>query len=124
MTIRTLANRLTRSVNPNASASIEICTGYATGTNYHRAPTYAAAVTAKVQLQALTKDEVKHLDALNISNAHASLYADMQLTPVDRVKQSGGDMITIGSDKWLVVALLEGWTGSGWCKVAVSRQIP
>lgn len=124
MNVRGLANRLTQAVNPNVSASIEICTGYSTDAAYHRAPTYAAPVTAQVQMQALTKKELEHLDALNISNAHASLYADMQLTPVDRVKQTGGDLITIAGDKWLVVALLEGWTGSGWCKVAVSRQIP
>lgn len=124
MNIRALANRATTRINPNVSATVLVSTGYATADSGKRTPTYADPVAARIQMQALSKKEIEHLDALNFSNATAAVYADMQLSGIDRVTGSGGDLVTIGSDTWLVIAVLEGWTGAGWCKAAVARQMP
>jgi hypothetical protein len=133
MNLRSIANRATQRINPNIAATLRRSTGYTTDANYNQVPAYAeSAIT--VQVQALTQSETEHLDKLNISNGQASVYANAQLSSVDRPSQSGGDLILFGTDTatpealrgqtWLVVALLEGWAGSGWCKAAITSQMP
>lgn len=127
--VRAVANRACSGVNPNVLASVRICTGYTLGAGYKSTASYADPVDRVVQVQALSKADVKHLDSLDISNAKVACYANMQLTPADRKKQSGGDLVTFtdpsdGSrNVWLVVAVLEGWTTVGWSRVALCKQI-
>lgn len=131
--VRSMANRTTRAVNPNISVTLQRSTGWTKNASYQQVPSYSAPETIMVQVQALTQTEIQHLDKLNISNGQASVYADTQLSSVDRPSQSGGDLITFGTDAatpaplrgqtWLVVALLEGWVGSGWCKAAITSQM-
>lgn len=123
MNLRTTANRLTRRVNPNMAAQVKVCTGYTTSASGKRAPAYAATANLTIQMQALEKSEIEHLDALNFSHCTTAIYADRVLTGVDRTTQSGGDLILVGGDTWLVTTVLEQWSGQ-WCKVAATRQLP
>jgi hypothetical protein len=129
MNVRDRANRLTQRINPNLTASLRVCIGYTTGTGLKRVPNYAPAVPCVVQIQALTKGDVRHLDGLNITNAERACFANVQLTPVDRKSQSGGDLLTFTdpvtnrADVWLVTAILESWSTAGWCKVALTKQL-
>ena len=124
MNLRAIANAATRSVNPNVSAVARICTGYATGDDGVRVPTYAPDAPVTIQAQSLTKREIEHLDSLNISNADRAIYANLQLTGVDRTKQSGGDLLLFEGAVWLVIASLEQWPSSGgWGKYALRRQM-
>lgn len=122
MNLRTIANRATQAINPNLSGTARIYTGY-TMSAAKRVPTYAAPVPVMLQVQALTKREIEHLDGLNISNATRAAYANLQLSGVDRTNQSGGDLVAVEEAIWLVSAVLEGWTTAGWCKVALTRQV-
>lgn len=133
MNLRQMANPATAAINPNIAATLRRSTGYTTSADGRQVPSYAADAPVTVQVQALTQKELQHLDKLNISNGQASVYADTQLSSVDRPAQSGGDIIVFGTDAktpaalrgqtWLVVALLEGWVGSGWCKAAITSQM-
>lgn len=133
MNLRNIANRATRRINPNVVVTLYRSTGYTTDASFRQVPSYAAPETITVQVQALTQSELQHLDKLNISNGQASLFANTQLSSVDRPSQRGGDKIVFGNDAsipaemrgqtWLVVALLEGWATSGWCKVAITSQM-
>lgn len=133
MNLRSIANVATRAINPNVVATLYRSTGYTSASDYRQVPSYADPETITVQVQALTQDELAHLNNLNISNGQASLYANTQLSSVDRQAQSGGDKIVFGTDAatpanlrgqtWLVVALLEGWAGAGWCKAAITTQM-
>ncbi len=96
MNLRAVANRATSAINPNLTAILRVCTGYAS-VDYVRRPTYAAT---------------------------RAVYANQQLTCVDRVDRTGGDLLNFDNDDWLVIAVLEGWSVSGWCKVAVAKQLP
>jgi hypothetical protein len=127
--LRIAANMLTRTINPNVSATVRICTGYQDAPGARRTPTYADPVPVTIQIQALTRRDVEHLSSLNISNAVWSCYSNLQLTPVDRKTQTGGDLVKFADpvsgslDTWLVVALLEGWSTAGWCRVALVKQL-
>lgn len=133
ISVRPFANRVTQAVNPNITVTLKRSTGYTINAAGAQVPAYAADETITVQVQALTQSEIQHLDKLNISNGQASVYADTQLSSVDRPSSSGGDLIVFGTDAqtpaglrgqtWLVVALLEGWAGSGWCKAAITSQM-
>lgn len=133
MNLRAIANRATSRVNPNVAATLKRSIGWTTDAAYHRTPAYAAPETITVQAQALTKEDIKHLDALNMSAAELAIYANTQLGAVDRTTGTGGDIVTFGgapvppalqNSTWLVTAILEGWTTAGWCKAALTRQMP
>ncbi|AOR78512.1 hypothetical protein BES08_05865 [Novosphingobium resinovorum] len=119
-------------MNPNVEGAAQVSTGYITSPAGKREPAFADAVPITIQMQALTKPEIEHLDALNIQGTETSAFANMQLSGVDAVKNKGADVITIGTDltipadlrgsKWLVTAVLEGWVTAGWCKVGLTRQ--
>lgn len=134
MNLRGMANRLTQGVNPNLPALFHEADGYSTAPSGKREPFFKQPVPLTVQMQALGKKEIEHLDALNISDATTAVYANRQLTPVDRLTGSGGDKIEFDEDAkvpaqlrgtiWLVTAVLEGWVSNGWCKAALTRQMP
>lgn len=131
--LRSMANRLTSGVNPNVPATLLVSTGYTTDAAGLQVPAYAAPETVSVQIQALTQKELQHLDKLNITNGQAGVFIDRQLNSADRSSGSGGDVFQFADDpkipadlrgtEWLVVAVLEGWPGSGWCRAAITRQM-
>lgn len=124
MNLRGVANRLTSAINPNQPARVYVSAGYVTDAAGRQTPAYRRDDTdSLVQVQALTKKELEHLAELNISDATRGCYANRQLTGVDRVLQSGGDLLDMSDGRWLVTAVLEGWTTAGWCKVALTRQL-
>ena len=123
MNLRALANGLTSGINPNVTATVKISTGFGMDAAHRQVPTYADPVPIIVQPQALSQREIEHLDSLNISNVTRAVYANIQLSGVDRKTQSGGDLLYFNSAVWLVVAVLERWSASGWTKVALQAQM-
>ncbi|HQS69796.1 MAG TPA: hypothetical protein PLM58_09205 [Novosphingobium sp.] len=132
--LRTMANRVTSGINPNVPATLLVNTGYTTNSAGLQVPSYAAPAAVSVQVQALTQKELQHLDKLNITNGQAGVFIDRQLNSADRATGSGGDVFRFADEtripadlrgsEWLVVAVLEGWPGSGWCRAAITRQMP
>jgi hypothetical protein len=133
MNLRAMANGAASVINRNIKVTLLRSDGYTRGASYDQIPSYADPEPITVQVQALTQSEIQHLDRLGISNGQASVYANTQLSSVDRPAQSGGDLIVFGNDAytppalrgqtWKVVAVLEGWVGSGWCKAAITSQM-
>jgi hypothetical protein len=132
MSLRAISNRATRGINPNLPALHHRSDGWDTTPSGKREPLYAQPEAFTVQVQALSKKEIEHLDALNLSNSTTAIYADRQLTGIDRLTGSGGDLVEFDDDAkipealrgtlWLVTAVLEGWVSGGWCKAAATRQ--
>ena len=120
--LRALANRVTSTINPNIPAVWKASTGYATGMAGKTVPSYAADVPLIVQAQALSKKEIQHIDAMNLSPCDRAVYVNGQVNAIDRESQTGGDLLIFEGRTWLVVAILEGWTSAGWCKAAITQQ--
>lgn len=130
MNLRSVANSVTSSINPNTAAQLLRSTGYNTAASGKRTPTYAAPVGAMVQVQALSASQIQHLDSLNIGGVMRSARLDGDWRSVYRVDSQGGDMITFGatpdvpvslqSTTWLVVQVLETWPD--WCSLAIQLQ--
>ena len=121
MDLRGIANAATDTVNPNISVTVQASAGYTIGAGLKQVPAYAAPVTGFAQVQALTAADLRHLDGLNIQGATRSIILRGELNAVVRTNSQGGDLVTIGSDTWLTVAVLEQWPL--WTRAAIQLQV-
>ena len=122
MDLRGLANGVTSTVNPNKTVTVRRSTGYTIGAGRKQVPSYAAPVTGPAQIQALDANDIKQLDGLNIQGTVRAIYLRGVLAGVVRPDGTGGDLVEIGAETWLVVKVLEGWPT--WTKAAIVLQMP
>ena len=120
MDLRSISNAVTDCVNPNISVTVKASTGYAIGSGLKQVPSYAAPVTGFAQVQALTAADLRHLDGLNIQGATKSIILRGELNAIVRVNSQGGDIVIIGAQTWLTVAVLEQWPL--WSRCAIQLQ--
>ena len=120
MDLRGIANASSDCVNPNISVTVEASTGYTIGSGLKQVPSYAAPVTGFAQVQALTAADLRHLDGLNIQGATKSIILRGELNAIVRVNSQGGDIVTIGTQTYLTVAVLEQWPL--WSRCAIQLQ--
>jgi hypothetical protein len=120
MDLRGIANASSDCVNPNISVTVKASTGYAIGSGLKQVPSYAAPVTGFAQVQALTAADLRHLDGLNIQGATKSIILRGELNAIVRVNSQGGDIVIIGTQTWLTVAVLEQWPL--WSRCAIQLQ--
>jgi hypothetical protein len=120
--LRALANRATQAVNPNITVQWRKYLDYDIGPNGKPVVTYAEPVGVVAQVQALSKSDVQHLDAMNLSECTRAAYVNGQMQAFDRLKETGGDMLFFEDQWWKVMAILEGWTTAGWCRVGLTAQ--
>jgi len=122
MDLRGLANGVTTTVNPNKTVTVRRSTGYTIGAGRKQVPGYADPVTGPAQIQALDANDIKQLDGLNIQGTVRAIYLRGVLAGVVRPDGTGGDLVEIGAETWLVVKVLEGWPT--WTKAAIVLQMP
>lgn len=122
MDIRGIANTVSDTVNPNIIVSVQASTGYTIGAGLKQVPSYAHPVTGAAQVQALTEADIRHLDGLNIQGATKAIILTGQLNAIVRPHSQGGDLVTIGTDTYLTVAVLEQW--ALWSRCAIQLQEP
>ena len=120
MDLRGIANGVTTAVNPNKTVTVLRSTGYTIGAGRKQVPSYAAPVTGPGQIQALDANDIKQLDGLNIQGTIRAIYLRGVLAGVVRPDGTGGDIVQIGGQTWLVVKVLEGWPT--WTKAAIVLQ--
>lgn len=120
MDLRGIANGVTTAVNPNKTVTVLRSTGYTIGAGRKQVPSYAAPVTGPGQIQALDANDIKQLDGLNIQGTIRAIYLRGVLAGVVRPDGTGGDLVQIDGQNWLVVKVLEGWPT--WTKAAIVLQ--
>lgn len=121
MDLRSLANSVTDTVNPNILVTVKASSGYTSGSGGKQIPTYAAPVTGYAQVQALTVNDLRHLDGLNIQGASESIILRGELDAVVRAHAKGGDIVIIGGETWLTLTVLEQWPL--WTRAAIQLQV-
>lgn len=120
MDLRGLANGVTSTVNPNKTVTVRRSTGYTIGAGRKQVPGYADPVTGPGQIQALDANDIKQLDGLNVQGTIRAIYLRGNLAGVIRPDGTGGDIVQIAGQDWLVVKVLEGWPT--WTKAAIVLQ--
>ena len=122
MDLRGIANGVTATVNPNKTVTVLRSTGYTIGAGRKQVPGYADPVTGPGQIQALDANDIKQLDGLNIQGTVRAIYLRGVLAGVVRPDGTGGDLVEVDGQTWLVVKVLEGWPT--WTKAAIVLQMP
>ncbi len=108
-------------VNPHVPLRIKISTGSVKNDDFTRSAAFAPEITRMGQVQALSYDDIKHMDNLNIQGERRAIYIEGRLDGLVRTQNKGGDLITTPDGLvWLVALVLEYWPD--WCKVAVTLQ--
>jgi len=120
MDLRGIANGVASTVNPNQTVTVLRSTGYTIGAGRRQVPSYADPVTGPGQIQALDANDLKQLDGLNIQGTIRAIYLRGALAGVIRPDGTGGDIVQIAGQDWLVVKVLEGWPT--WTKAAICLQ--
>lgn len=125
--VRAIANSVTKAINPNVTCNLLHSTGSTTASTGKRTPTYSKS-TIIVQAQALSYEDLKQLDALNIQGVRRAIYANPDIMSVIRVQQEGGDLLVFPGGTfpegttWLAAHVLERWSQAGWNKIAITLQ--
>lgn len=97
---------------------------YTTADNGKQIPQYADPVPLPDgRVQALDPGELEQLDALNVVGIRRGVWASIDLSAGDRGAKTGGDLLSFNGSVWLVVHVFETWDQSGWCHVAVTKQL-
>jgi hypothetical protein len=126
MNLHGLVQGVIGAVNPNIPAQVFASTGYTTGADGKRVPTYAAPVTIQIQVQALTYTDLVKLDGLNIQGERRAVYLNGDWNGAVRVDQQGGDLLKFPDHPggpvrtWLAAMILENWPD--WTKIACTLQ--
>ena len=120
MDLRSVSNGVSNAVNGNIIVTVLASTGSTTGAGLRQVPSYAAPVTGPAQVQALDNMELRQLDGLKIQGTIRGIYLRGALAGVIRPDSKGGDLVTICSQTWLVVKVLESWPL--WSKCAIVLQ--
>jgi hypothetical protein len=127
MNLRLLANTNTQNINPNISATWKHSSGYTNNADYTRTPTYTTT-TVKVQVQAMTAEDLKHIQELNIEGVVRSVYIYGNLQGIVRADKMGGDILDFvevpsgPTQSWKVVKVVETWPD--WAHVIVCMLNP
>lgn len=110
-------------VNPNVPATMQVSTGYTIAPDGSQAPGYTT-VTGTAQVQALTYQDLRQIDGLNLNGERRSIYFYGAFTAVNRPSSQGGDLVILtdghNAGTWLIAFVAEQWPD--WCKVICTLQ--
>jgi hypothetical protein len=120
MDLRGIANGAIQSVNSNILVTWTRPDGtFLTDAAGHRVANTTSS-TVSAQVQALSANDLQHIDGLNIQGVKRAVYMYGDVQGIVRADQKGGDILTFGGHDWRVVQVLETWPQ--WCKVVVVMQ--
>jgi len=118
--LRAIAATTTSGISPPVPAVLLRSAGYTIGAGRTQVPAYADPLNVLVKVQALDGKDLKQVENLNINGTIRAIYITGQLYATERPTTKGGDVVTIGSQEWLVVKILETWPT--WTKAAIVLQ--
>lgn len=108
-------------VNPPTLISIRVSTGYTTGPDGKRVPTYAAGVSVWAQSQPLEYNDIQMADSMQIQGERKKIYIPGQISGLVREMNKGGDLVTYpNGDVWKVAFISEAWPD--WTTAVLTLQ--
>jgi hypothetical protein len=109
-------------VNPMTTATVKYSTGWTKDPEtYEPVPTYDVVPGQRIQVQALTGDDLAQVQGLNLQGVVRAIYLYGDTQGVVRPSQKGGDLIIFNGQTWLTATVLETWPD--WSKVAATLQM-
>lgn len=118
-------------VNPLLVVTVYPSIGSITKDDGARVPEYDEPYEVKAAVQALSFQDIVHIQGLNLNGTRRAIYLSAPLDGVTRPQQKGGDLITIPNafdqfspgSLWLIAYVVEPWIDTGgWNKVVATLQ--
>ena len=118
------------SVNPDRTALYLASTGNTVNADFSQTPGYAPGVQVRVQIQPLGRDELKHIERLNLQGVFRTVYLFGNAQGLIRVLAQGGDLLQFAPfqgqavQNWKIVYVDGPWNveQGGWTKVICCLQ--
>lgn len=126
LNVRVIANTAIQAVNPDIVGTFYLSTGNTVNAAKKQVPAYAAGVNLRMQVQAVSARDLKHLEGMNLQGVLRSVRMYGNRQGVVRVTQKGGDLLyfpeTPGGTAriWKVEKVVETWRA--WCHLIVNLQ--
>ena len=121
MDLRSMVNSSVQVINEDIESDYYESTGYTVDESFNQVPSYNGPIPVMLQVQALDKQALKHIDGLNIQGTFRQFYISEIVQGVNRIESKGGDKFIIGCQTWLVTKVLETWPS--WSKVVGVLQV-
>ena len=124
MNLREIANSAIQVINPDQTITWKRSTGWQI-VNYQQVTTYEE-IECLGNVQALSDEQLHHVNDLNISGVMRSVYLSQNAMGVSFRQIRGGDILTfrefedVEPTKWKVVHSAETW--DNWCHVICVQQ--
>jgi hypothetical protein len=119
------------SVNADKTALYLKSTGNTVNADFSQTPSYAPGLPVRIQIQPLGKEELRHIEKLNLQGVYRTIYMYGNTQGVVRIFVQGGDLIQFTPfqgqppQNWKVVGPVDGpWNVEygGWTKFLVCLQ--
>lgn len=121
MNLHSIASGVISAVNPMVMGTVTKSLGHTMDAAGKAVLSWAAPYETQMQKQAVSQEDLKHLDMLNMQGVFTKIWLNGALYGVNRAAgDTGGDIINLGTEKWLVVNVMEVWPD--WCSVICALQ--
>jgi hypothetical protein len=108
-------------VNPEVPVTIRVSTGSTTNADYSSTPTYDTVTGVWAQVQDLSADDLRQVEALNLQGSHKTIYLNGSVAGIVRDASEGGDLVTLPDGSiWLITKVVEQWPD--WCHAIMTLQ--
>jgi hypothetical protein len=131
MNLHSIVRGAINSVNADRPALFLRSTGNTVNADFSQTPSYAAGVAVRIQIQPLGKEELRHVEKLNMQGTFRTIFMYGDTQQIVRVTQQGGDLLQFAPfqgqavQNWKVVGPVSGaWNveNGGWTKLIVCLQ--
>lgn len=127
MNLHAIVRGAITTVNPDISVTWRASTGYTNDAAGKQTPAYASDVPIQAQVQALTTDDLAHVEMLNLQGIFRTVYMYGNKQGIVRPEARGGDILLFPQvpagtvETWLIVKVPETWPD--WCHVIACLQL-
>ncbi len=131
MNLHSLVRGAITSVNPDRMALYLASAGNTVNADFSQTPGYAPGVAVRIQIQPLGKEELRHVERLNLQGVFRTVYMYGNTQGLVRVLAQGGDLLQFAPfqgqavQNWKVIGPVDGpWNveNGGWSKFIVCLQ--
>ena len=121
MNLHNIVRKAINSVNPDQLINIKVFSGVDNSGTY--AVLSYTETSAIAQIQPLNSEDIQFINNFNSSSLYKTMYINGDWSGLNRVTESGGDLIEWDNKVWYVSSVPEGWNETaGWTKVIVVAQ--
>jgi len=93
MNLNQIAGNAVQAIRPSVPGVVRVSTGYATGDDFSRTPTYRDVAGVPMWVDALTYKDLMQVDGLNLNGTRRAIYINGSVDGLVRPENKGGDLI-------------------------------